>query len=103
MQLTTSGKSTVSSNCPTSNVSGRSGGGGGTGTKPPPISPDVYCNLCSVAFNSDKQAVQHYSGKTHAKRRRADQTLARVEARTPGTASDGDLSSSSSDRDAKSV
>lgn len=31
---------------------------------------DVYCRLCSVAFNSDKQAVQHYTGKSHTRRLR---------------------------------
>lgn len=47
-------------------------GASGTGNR---ISASVYCALCSVAFNSDKQAVQHYAGKTHAKRLRADDVI----------------------------
>lgn len=31
----------------------------------------VYCKLCQVAFNSPKQAIQHYEGKNHAKKLKA--------------------------------
>ncbi|XP_056016836.1 uncharacterized protein LOC125681162 isoform X2 [Ostrea edulis] len=31
----------------------------------------VYCKLCQVAFNSPKQAIQHYEGKNHAKKMKA--------------------------------
>ncbi|CAH1775984.1 unnamed protein product [Owenia fusiformis] len=38
------------------------------------IKPDVYCKVCGVSFNSEKQSLQHYNGKSHVKRLRATHT-----------------------------
>jgi len=40
-------------------------------------SPDVYCTVCGITFNSDKQSLQHYAGKLHAKKRRLDNHMIR--------------------------
>lgn len=38
------------------------------------VTAEEYCGLCDAAFNSPKQAEQHYQGKNHAKKLRLSAT-----------------------------